>query len=681
MFVTFIKILSIFLALQGITTASLPIHSNDLTSSLSAGLKTLLQEYYTELGTKIPKRVQSLSNKFNTDVSFKIRVTNSNSDIGLDAMKVTTLYRDQEQQDSSSYQIKYNYLEGISSFNPLQSDKQNSKANFKCDYDIYPPEYEQQVKSPKRGYDKILRYQRNVFGLSNGALYNIIDYQDRDYLTSIYPSEYDTIKEVKANNKDDPRKDFDEKKDLMSLINIKEVFITINKTNNSPVMITLLQNNTIQMFDIHLIKYNTGLRYRPWLIKKFQDSFTVKNKKIYDVGIDGDKLFISSQSKGLEVYSIITDNAQKQLQYKANLDQNAIKKEYLSFVINEKTIYAIVKNFGLVIYDKSDNYNVLETLLHQEMKKIEYFVHPFTGNRFVSILFNQDPYNTGKEFYMELFINNEVEPKINKVLSSDKGVTISSMLYLDYYFVFFYDSTNNKFYSIRRGILNTVPNLLFTFSLDTQEIPSLINAEMVPFYNTSSAKIQPALKASGRLLIVKNILFKQQKLNCSFNKKGEYIIIFDRVTDSCGSANENDDRTSICHKGYTLNFKNFGTYQKKDILILIGIILAFLLGVGGLVFYYIWRHYQSLEGNRLKIITVDKENKSTLYMELAQQSQTNVPTKMNFQDTEVIATEAKTKKRDYDLAPAQSMGTDDREKYYNTDKNDVFVDVSVDASH
>ena len=68
-------------------------------------------------------------------------------------------------------------------------------------------------------------------------------------------------------------------------------------------------------------------------------------------------------------------------------------------------------------------------------------------------------------------------------------------------------------------------------------------------------------------------------------------------------------------------------------------------------------------------------------MELAQQSQTNVPTKMNFQDTEVIATEAKTKKRDYDLAPAQSMGTDDREKYYNTDKNDVFVDVSVDASH
>ena len=54
---------------------------------------------------------------------------------------------------------------------------------------------------------------------------------------------------------------------------------------------------------------------------------------------------------------------------------------------------------------------------------------------------------------------------------------------------------------------------------------------------------------------------------------------------------------------------------------------------------------------------------------------------MSFQDTEVIATEAKTNKREYDLAPPQSMGTDDREKQYNMDKNDVFVDVSVDASH
>ena len=682
MFVSLIKILSLLLLLQGFASASLPIHSNDLTSGISGGLKTLLSEYYTELGTKIPKRVQSLSNKFNTDVSFSIRVTNSNSDIGLDAMKITMLYRDQNLQDSSSYQIKYNYLDGISSFNPLQSDKHNSKANFKCDYDIFPPDYEQQVKTPKRGYDKIIRYQRNIFGLSNGHLYNLIDYQDRDYLTAIYPSEYGKVKEVKAKTKNETQKDsFDEKKNIMSLSNIKDAFIAINKTNNNPVMITLLKNETIQLFDIHIIKYNTGLRYRPWLIKKFQDSFTVGKRKFYDVGIEGDKLFISSQSKGLEVYNIVTVNNEKKLQYKANLDQNTSKKDFLSFVINEKTIYAIVKNFGLVIYDKSDNYNVLETLLHQEMKTIEFFVHPFTGNRFVSILFNQDPYSSGKEFYMELFINNEFEPKINKVLSSDKGVTISSMLYLDFYFVFFYDSTNNKFYSIRRGILNTVPNLLYSFSLETNDIPSLINAEMVPFYNTSSAKVQPALKAGGKLLVIKNIIFRHQKLNCTFNKKGEYTIIFDRVTDSCGSANSNDDRTSICHKGYTLNFKNFGTYQSKDILILIGIICAFLFGVGGLVFYYIWRHYQSLEGNRLKIIAVDKNNRHTLYMELAQQSQSNVPTKMSFQDTEVIATEAKTNKREYDLAPPQSMGTDDREKQYNMDKNDVFVDVSVDASH
>ena len=190
MFVSLIKLLSLLLILQAFTSASLPIHSNDLTSGISGGLKTLLSEYYTELGTKIPKRVQSLSNKFNTDVSFSIRVTNSNSDIGLDAMKITMLYRDQNLQDSSSYQIKYNYLDGISSFNPLQSDQHNSKANFKCDYDIFPPDYEQQVKTPKRGYDKIIRYQRNIFGLSNGHLYNLIDYQDRDYLTAIYPSEY-----------------------------------------------------------------------------------------------------------------------------------------------------------------------------------------------------------------------------------------------------------------------------------------------------------------------------------------------------------------------------------------------------------------------------------------------------------------------------------------------------------
>ena len=35
-------------------------------------------------------------------------------------------------------------------------------------------------------YDKVLQYQRFIFGLKNGVLYNIISYNDSDFKTKIF---------------------------------------------------------------------------------------------------------------------------------------------------------------------------------------------------------------------------------------------------------------------------------------------------------------------------------------------------------------------------------------------------------------------------------------------------------------------------------------------------------------
>ena len=60
------------------------------------------------------------------------------------------------------------------------------KMSLVCNYTFYDQIYLFENQTNPIHYDKVLQYQRFIFGLKNGVLYNIISYNDSDFKTKIF---------------------------------------------------------------------------------------------------------------------------------------------------------------------------------------------------------------------------------------------------------------------------------------------------------------------------------------------------------------------------------------------------------------------------------------------------------------------------------------------------------------
>lgn len=658
---------------------SKPFYSNTFSAPLSNGLKNVLKQIpYQNLGKKIPNQLESNFKSINIDESFKIKVSIFNGDVGLGGVRIKEIYHEKAPLNNLSYSMKTHYQEGIDLLEdtiPSPGDETNSKKFIECDYTFYPNVYHQINKTFEKSYTKVVRYGRFLFGIYNDTLYSIINYANDDYVTTIYPESHINIKAVENSTlvKEGAEGVFDEKENLISINNILNIFVSSHYDDEGPYIIMLLKNNTILVFNLNTVKYNLGVKYRPWLIKNFADSFNVQDeygfKTFYQAKIDQDKLFISSDSKGIEVYKIsekinTNGNKVKRLVYEMTMDIDNVKYEISDFVVNKNTIYALVKDYGLAIYNKSQGYPLKSKVNHPEMKQIIHYIHPFTGSEFIGIFLNQ---KESKEFFIEVYIGNEFRPKINKVFMSENK--ISSMLSSDFFFNYFYDKTNHKIYSIRKAVFNSVSTTIFTYKIEGTNFQ---NGELIPYYNNTLLRMQPALKKDNKLALIRVTLYRQQSLNCTLSINGEYIVILDKLSDSCQNSMDNYEQTAICHKGYKYTLKSFGIYISTRTQILLGVLVFVLVIAAGVSFYYIWKKYKTLKELRLKIIAGEKENRETIYMQLPE------TTESQRTNTVPIANESEKKsvqgdKKAYDIAPSDSMVTYDRNKQFNPEKTDVFT--------
>ena len=658
---------------------SKPFYSNNFSPPLSSGLKNVLKKLpFQNLGKKIPNRVDSSFQSLNIDESFKIKVTIFNGDIGLGGMRIKEIYHEKSPLDSSAYSVKTHYENGIEPLDdpiPSSGDESSSKKFIECDYNFYHNIYHQINKTIEKSYNKIVRYRRFLFGLYKDTLYTIVNYANADYVSKIFPESHKDITNIENATivEDGIEKTVDDTKYLISINNVLDVFVSSRYDGEIPYVIMLLKNNTICIFTLNTVQYKYGIKYRPWLVKYFTDSFNVQDgygfKTFYQAKIDQDKLFISSDSKGIEVYKISekidTDgNKVKRLIYEMTMDIENVKYEISDFVLNKNTIYALVKDYGLAIYNKSQTYPLHTKVEHPQMKQIVHYIHPFSGNEFIGIFIDQ---KESKEFFIELYIANEFKPRVNQVFMSENKIT--SMLSTDFFFNYFYDKTNNKIYSIRKAIFNLVPTTIFTYNIEGSNFQ---NGELIPYYNSSISRIQPTLKKDNKLASIRIFLYRQHNLNCTLSTNGEYVVILDKLTDSCQSSMDSYDQTAICHQGYKYTLKSFGMYISTRTKILLGVFIFVLVMLAIISFYYIWKKYKALKEHRLKIIVGEKENRETIYMQLPE------TTESQRVDTIPIANSSERKsiqgdKKTYDLAPSDSMITYDRNKQFNPEKTDVFT--------
>ena len=298
------------------------------------------------------------------------------------------------------------------------------------------------------------------------------------------------------------------------------------------------------------------------------------------------------------------------------------------------------------------------------MQKLDFYVNPFNGNKFIGVFFD----DSSDIFFMELYIgkktsneniscfrnkndseifdsqrnkiltkNGEIvidadgkavlDPptpkiKINKIFFKRKTESkIDSFLDLDLFFLYFYDRSSNSIYSVRKGIFNTVPILGFSFSITDPVFMS--NSFLIPFYNANSYSILPALQGKTSILYLEDLEYLDPQLYIIFHQKGKYTAVFDRYSDSCN--NTLFEGIYNCYRGYYFEFFSLGEYDNlwKVLLKKIAIIAGILILLGIIIFIFILIYYHKIQVNEIKTLEQEQKKKKSLFCDLEKNVEIN----------------------------------------------------------
>ena len=334
------------------------------------------------------------------------------------------------------------------------------------------------------------------------------------------------------------------------------------------------------------------------------------NKNIIQIKIKNNIVYILFENSN----SIITfnlNNSEFGLNYNFYLEEN----EIIDFVINSETIYAIIKNFGFIIFDIS-NGEIIEEVPLKSAISIDRFINPFTGKLFVGIFLNN---SNSDEFFVELYVKNEKSLFLNKVLvyKDNFHYNFSNYVSFDSLFSYFFDNANGKIIVIRRGLFSDISFYSYIFSIkNILKEEDLSSYKIIPFQREKNiGRLLPFLYSKNKYLSFKNFMYINNEFNITFYKEGTYTIMLSHVSDSC---NENVDNYKIneiyCLDLLSIRFKVFGDEKNNHTILIVCIFggITFLFLIPGFVTIFIVKLKDKEFSLKVKS-KVDKENKEKLY--------------------------------------------------------------------
>lgn len=579
---------------------------NNLPNTISSKLQQILFKYQlNNIGALINMRSAFHSKDIDLEVSTALKLENSNSEIGMDGHRIQSVYIDGKEIKNENIYINYLYDQGIFPsnqshlVNSTQSINKKNKEYLQCNYTFNFPQYYQMHIPLSKNYFDIVQSGRYIYGKNDGYLYNIIDYKNKDHKSLVIPLESrNYIKVINNTVNDNAIQGY-----VQNLDYVLCVHSAFDRKNDKAYIITFLSNNTLMVFDVVTLKSTKEIKTYSVLIGVMKATID-SNITIYDISIDKDLIYISSSiSTGICVYKL------SDFSFMSNYQYNSLKFDYI--LVNSKTVYGLSKGFGLVIFDLEKN-SVRNIFDHPNMLSMQFYRNPFSGAKFVGIFFDHE--QTRNEFYMELFLYNEQSPTINKILSStDSNCQIKSMIIVDPFFMFFYNKAKHVIYSTRKGILNKISTLIYSFNLTKNNGTGI---SFIPYFNRNTLSAEPALSFSEQIIVLTNVSYPNQTLNCTFKKPGKISLILDRVTDVCGQGISIYDSSLICDKGYYFDLECYDNYKYGNSSKVVVIIIACLAAIGLIAFFIFWKYYQPLGINRFKLIAVDKSDRRNIYMAL-----------------------------------------------------------------
>lgn len=287
------------------------------------------------------------------------------------------------------------------------------------------------------------------------------------------------------------------------------------------------------------------------------DKFSSKNSSITNnTNIWTPKLFISQVSIG-----------------------NLLK--VVDFLINESTLYIINKNMGMVIIDLKQNYSFLNYIFsHPSLNKFDLMINPFTGSKYLGIGLSNG--NNVYEFFLEFLIDDEYNPLLNKVFTTNSLVVYDSFYTVDKFFTYIFDKISKNIIILRRGMINSIPSEVYYLDLSKRIQSEQVTIGFNPvsrIYDYSKKEFIPWIISRTYTLLIMNIIFPYDNLVCSFNQGGKYNISMTLIGEVCQQSMESNYQYTSCDKTINFSFNIYGDSSNDNLGIIISVV-----SVSGIIF-------------------------------------------------------------------------------------------------
>ncbi len=435
-------------------------------------------------------------------------------------------------------------------------------------------------------YSKILNYKRMIFGLNSNDNYI--------YIIKNYTNDTDKI--------------FNKNRHCF-YGSIKNFFIS-----NEYLISVLNDNETICLSKLYFFDSFNNPSTANFNIE-FSINFTVNNNNILDVKIKNKFIYFSLENEKVIYRYFIQSTGEKKLISNINFTYEYLIEDFTQFEIFSYTLYALEYNTSLIIFSLSDG-SIINRIILSGMIAIDKFKNVFNNFVFLGIFLNN---SNSDEFFIELFINNETYPTINKVLcykfmDVHYNFTDNYYITIDNYFTYFLDINNNNIIAIRRGLINSIDFISFIFPIENINLINK-NSIIVAYQNESSflSNFGVYNKINKTFILFDRIKYYNTSFNYSLNlNKGYYTILLNHSSEVCPGYNNSK---YLCNIISFYNFRLVGNSHKKISILCIFLIIFFLILIFALVAFDVYLDKVKKVDNGMKIKTkVNKNDKKLLYI-------------------------------------------------------------------
>jgi hypothetical protein len=198
------------------------------------------------------------------------------------------------------------------------------------------------------------------------------------------------------------------------------------------------------------------------------------------------------------------------------------------------SIYVLVEDFGIKILDirspSKPSFSNFE-FYHPFIKSMEIHKNPNFRQLFLGLVISNRQFVEGNEFFIELSLEDEFNPKLYKIYLNDKYMDIKYILN-DPDYTYLFEHTSNSFYVLPRTITTNNYNSIFVVHVN-----ELKNKEPKgkPFIFTDFEDLYDYLGflTDDGITYVKTLNLNNAKVDLYFTKEGTYEIGLHTYTDSC----------------------------------------------------------------------------------------------------------------------------------------------------